>query len=189
MSESSPTNQPGVIYITSLPPSMEVPKLRSLLCKFGEIKRVFMKKETSTQKRQVCWVEFVDKKIAKQVAENCNGMTMESTLQGITARKKLRAVEGDIWCMRYLPKFTWNDLEEHLRGKKRSRANLLGNEIQKAEEEVDYLLKNIDLERKRKRRLANKPSAEEDDKGDWTFRQKSLKGQNANISEVVLSQL
>ena len=172
---------PGVVYISSLPPSMVVQKLRSLLCKFGVIKRVFMRKEDA---RQVCWVEFADKRVAKEVALNCNGMTMESTLQGVTARKKLRCVSGDIWCIRYLSKFTWNNLEEHLRGKKQARSGLVAIEARKVEQETDFLLKNIDMERKRRKR----GHGETETVNDWTHTQKTVKGGVA-VSSSIISQL
>eukprot|EP00045_Choanoeca_perplexa_P002533 m.24912 g.24912 ORF g.24912 m.24912 type:complete len:104 (-) comp11565_c0_seq9:1389-1700(-) len=76
----------GLIYMSKVPPYMKPAKLRHLLSQFGEIDRVYLKPEDpKVRKHRVRmggnkkinyaegWIEFLDKKIAKRVAESLNG--------------------------------------------------------------------------------------------------------------------
>lgn len=52
------------------------------------------------------WVEFEDKKVAKQVAAMLNGNPMGG--------KRRSAYHYDLWCLKYLPKFKWDHLSEEI---------------------------------------------------------------------------
>lgn len=53
------------------------------------------------------WVEFADKKEAKLCAVALNG-------QKIGGKKRHNLFYDDIWTIRYLPKFKWQNLTEKL---------------------------------------------------------------------------
>lgn len=52
----------------------------------------------------VGWVEFLDKKLARRVAEALNGT--------IFGGKKSSYYHDDIWCIKYLPRFKWHHLTD-----------------------------------------------------------------------------
>lgn len=127
------TNQSGVVYLPTIPPYMDVrssflfntvtlsqaAKLRHLLQPYARIGRIYLTEEDASKyanrvKSGGCkkisytegWVEFLDKHEAKSVAQTLNA-------KPIGGKKRHNFYRDDIWCMKYLSKFTWNDLMEH----------------------------------------------------------------------------
>lgn len=109
----------GVIYLSKIPPYMKPEKLKSMFSKYGEVNRIYLVPEDKTvYKRRVKkggnknmkyiegWVEFVDKKIAKDVAEILNNQ--------IVGGKKRNYYHDDIWNIKYLKGFKWTHLTEKL---------------------------------------------------------------------------
>ncbi|WOG82168.1 hypothetical protein DCAR_0101330 [Daucus carota subsp. sativus] len=79
----------GVCYLSHIPPKMDHVKLRQLLFQYGEIQRIYVTPENPDarlngekaggfrgQKFSEGWVEFTDKRVAKDVAETLNGEQM-----------------------------------------------------------------------------------------------------------------
>lgn len=79
----------GVVYITRVPPFMKPEKLRHLLSPFDTILRIYLAPEdTSVRAKRLKlggnkkmnytegWIEFTDKRKAKQCAELLNGQTI-----------------------------------------------------------------------------------------------------------------
>ena len=75
----------GVIYLSQIPPYMKPEKIRHLLGQHGDIDRIYLAPEDSTLRAKRVkaggntrkmytegWVEFLDKRIAKRVAESLN---------------------------------------------------------------------------------------------------------------------
>lgn len=84
-------------------------------------KRAYLRKKyTSTKKAHFTegWVEFKDKKVARQVAEMLNA-------QAIGGKKGTRW-HDDVWTMKYLPRFKWNMLTEQI-GESESHTIILGH--------------------------------------------------------------
>ncbi len=52
------------------------------------------------------WIEFEDKRVAKQVAQMLNGQPMGG--------KRRSAYHYDLWCLKYLSKFKWDHLTEEI---------------------------------------------------------------------------
>jgi ESF2/ABP1 family protein len=125
----------GIVYISRIPPAMRPAKVRHLLSGYGEIGRIYLqqegppfsfiiwllsntpidpkrahlrKKHTSTNKTHYTegWVEFLDKQVGRAVAEMLNG-------QSIGGKKGTRW-RDDVWTMKYLPRFKWNQLTEQV---------------------------------------------------------------------------
>lgn len=122
---SSPVaHKPGVIYISRIPPFMKPPTLRRLLSPHGTILRIFLTPEAHSiylkrrslggnKKRSFIdgWVEFSRRKDARICAEALNATTIGG-----------RGWYGDdIWNIRYLKKFTWEDLMGGVRREERER--------------------------------------------------------------------
>jgi len=94
-------------------------KVKHLLSQFGAINRIFLSPESpksyalrkrfgGNKKRnfEEGWVEFLDKKIAKLVAETLNANPIGG--------KKGSYYYDDVWNIKYLPKFKWHHLTEQI---------------------------------------------------------------------------
>jgi ESF2/ABP1 family protein len=138
----------GVLYFSRIPPFMKHTKLRSLLSQYGEIGRIFLNPEDArvTARRKKYkknkrvnytegWVEFTDKKIARQIAEKLNNTPIGG--------KKRSHYYDDIWNMKYLPKFKWNDLSEQLAYELKVREQKLKAEMAQAKRETTLFMKNV----------------------------------------------
>uniref|UniRef100_A0A182SY39 Activator of basal transcription 1 n=1 Tax=Anopheles maculatus TaxID=74869 RepID=A0A182SY39_9DIPT len=134
----------GVIYICSIPKHMNVTILRSLLEPFGEIGRMYLqpsqkdgkvRMKTAQGKRAMLqytegWVEFLDKRVAKQVVPLLN-------MHPITNKKK--SVFRDIlWSMKYLSGFKWVHLNERLTYERAVAKEKMREQIQQIRKEVSY---------------------------------------------------
>lgn len=124
LANSPVAHKPGVIYISRIPPFMKPPTLRRLLSPHGTILRIFLTPEAHSiylkrrslggnKKRSFIdgWVEFSRRKDARICAEALNATTIGG-----------RGWYGDdIWNIRYLKKFTWEDLMGGVRREERER--------------------------------------------------------------------
>ncbi|BDA42668.1 Pre-rRNA-processing protein esf2 [Coccomyxa sp. Obi] len=154
----------GIVYISRIPPHMKPQKLRHMLSQHGEVGRVYLAPEDAAARKRrkkmgkntgknfsEGWVEFEDKKVAKQVAAMLNGNPMGG--------KRRSAYHYDLWCLKYLPKFKWDHLSEEIAYQKAVREQRLAAEISAAKRERDFYLSRVDKakavaaqqERKRKR--------------------------------------
>ncbi|OMO69230.1 pre-rRNA-processing protein ESF2 [Corchorus olitorius] len=85
------------------------------------------------------WVEFARKGIAKRVANMLNG-------EQIGGRKR-SSFYYDLWNIKYLSKFKWDDLTEELAYKSAIREQKLALEISAARRERDFYLAKVDQSR------------------------------------------
>ncbi|KAG6911062.1 hypothetical protein DXG01_004577 [Tephrocybe rancida] len=151
----------GVIYISRIPPGMRPTKVRHLMSMHGEIGRVYLqqedakraylrKKYTSTKKAHFTegWVEFKDKKVARNVAEMMNA-------QPIGGKKGSRW-RDDVWTMKYLPRFKWNMLTEQVAHEAAIHAAKLRVELSQSRTEQQDYLKNVELARVLEKRAEKK---------------------------------
>ncbi|KAI8102891.1 hypothetical protein M9434_005683 [Picochlorum sp. BPE23] len=139
----------GIIYLSRLPPNMKPQKIRHLLEQYGEIGRVYLAAEDpsvrkkrkkmgghSGKKFTEGWVEFEDKKDAKLVAKLLNGEPMGG--------KKRSAHYYDLWCIKYLPKFSWDHLTEELNYQRAVKDQKMAAEVAAAKRERDFYLSRVD---------------------------------------------
>lgn len=82
------------------------------------------------------WVEFLDKQEAKQIALALNS-------KPVGGKKRHNFYHDDIWCMRYLSKFTWNDLIEHRVYQKQMNRKKLQTIMSKQKKEDEYFLESV----------------------------------------------
>lgn len=156
----------GIIYLSRIPPHLKPQKLRHMLSQHGEISRLYLAPEdASARKRRKKigknsgknftegWVEFEDKRVAKQVAQMLNGQPMGG--------KRRSAYHYDLWCLKYLSKFKWDHLTEEIAYQKAVREQRLATEISAAKRERDFYMSRVakakatsaQKERKLKRQL------------------------------------
>ncbi|KAF2152512.1 hypothetical protein K461DRAFT_278743 [Myriangium duriaei CBS 260.36] len=139
----------GVIYISRIPPFMKPQTLRTYLSPYGEIGKLFLTPEDAAtyQRRKRSggnkkhsyvdgWVEFLSKKDAKTVAETLNG--------NIMGGKKGNYYHDDIWNLKYLKGFKWDDLTEQIARENKEREARLRAEITKAKRENEGFVRDIE---------------------------------------------
>ncbi|KAH1128722.1 hypothetical protein J1N35_000100 [Gossypium stocksii] len=155
LKEGGDADNRGVCYLSRVPPHMDHVKLRQLLSQYGEILRIYLTpsghqpqvkgkrpRPSKVQEQEFSegWVEFARKGIAKRVANMLNG-------EQIGGRKR-SSFYYDIWNIKYLSKFKWDDLTEEIAYKSAIREQKLALEISAAKRERDFYLSKVDQSRK-----------------------------------------
>ncbi|KAK4417829.1 Pre-rRNA-processing protein ESF2 [Sesamum alatum] len=149
LKEAEKADRRGVCYLSRVPPHMDPLKLRQLLAQYGEIQRLYLTPEDPAaqirrkksggfrgQEFSEGWVEFTDKKVAKRVARMLNG-------EQIGGRKR-SSFYYDLWNIKYLSKFKWDDLTEEIAYKNAIREQKLALELSAAKRERDFYLSKVD---------------------------------------------
>ncbi|RYR57832.1 hypothetical protein Ahy_A05g023515 isoform D [Arachis hypogaea] len=152
LKEAEKADKRGVCYLSRIPPHMDHVKLRHILSQFGDIQRIFLAPEDSSapvstkrsrgardQAYSEGWVEFKNKRLAKRVANMLNGEQIGG--------KKRSSFYYDLWNIKYLSKFKWDDLTEELALKKAIREQKIALELSAAKRERDLYLSKVDKSR------------------------------------------
>ena len=92
------------------------------------------------------WVEFTDKRVARMTALSLNNTKMSRILN--LGQKKGSFYAEDLWCIKYLPKFKWENLTEKLAYDARMRKERLNAEVKKENKKRDYYLQKVDQSKK-----------------------------------------
>ena len=153
----------GVVYLSRVPPFMKPSTLRKLLEPYGSILRIFLTPEPQpaylkrrraggNSKRAFVdgWIEFASKRRAKACVESLNGNTIGG--------KKAGYYHDDLWNLKYLKGFKWDDLMEQVQGERRAREGRMRAEIQRETRERKAFLGNLE-HAKRDRGMKAKGSA------------------------------
>jgi len=155
----------GVLYLSRVPPFMKPHTLRHLLEGYGEIGRIFLTPEDAEKYRQRKraggnkkksftdgWVEFLNKKNAKLVAETLNAQTIGG--------KKGGWYRDDLWNIKYLKGFKWHHLTEQIANENAERAARMRAEISRQTRENKEFVNNVErakmlntMEAKRKKKI------------------------------------
>ncbi|KAJ9704636.1 hypothetical protein PVL29_002945 [Vitis rotundifolia] len=122
LKEASKADKRGVCYLSRIPPHMDHVKLLHRKRAGGFRGQVFSEG----------WVEFTKKTVAKRVANMLNG-------EQIGGRKR-SSFYYDLWNIKYLSKFKWDDLTEEIEQK-------LALELSAAKRERDFYLSKVDKSR------------------------------------------
>ncbi|KAI9029274.1 hypothetical protein DFJ74DRAFT_657654 [Hyaloraphidium curvatum] len=138
----------GVVYLSRIPPFMKPQKLRHLLQRHGAIGRLYVQPEPAHVARRRAasggnrkanftegWVEFLDKKDAKQCAEVLNNAPVGG--------KKRNFHHDDIWNIKYLPGFKWSHLAERIAYERAAREQKVRIETQQARRENRAYLRSV----------------------------------------------
>ncbi|XP_074568388.1 pre-rRNA-processing protein esf2 [Curcuma longa] len=139
----------GICYLSRVPPRMDPSHVRQILSQYGEIQRIYLAPEDDAVKVQrkqsggfrgkgfsEGWVEFTKKSVAKEVVRMLNGEQIGG--------KRRSAFFYDIWNIKYLSKFKWDDLIGELAIKKHEREEKLKLAISAAKRERDYYLSKLE---------------------------------------------
>lgn len=149
----------GLIYVSRIPPGMGPSKLKHLLSKWGSIGRVYLardeKAEESRKKTnkkgkirkksqdkhqsflfKEGWVEFMDKKVARRVAEMLNTRPIGG--------KPSDRYYSDLWSLTYLPKFKWTNLSDQMAVERRIREQLVRNSLEESKKSQDWYLTMVE---------------------------------------------
>ncbi|XP_059627722.1 pre-rRNA-processing protein ESF2 [Cornus florida] len=150
LEESAKADKRGVCYLSRIPPHMDPLKLRQILSQYGEIQRIYLTPEDPAaqvhrkraggfrgQQFSEGWVEFTKKNVAKRVAKMLNG-------EQIGGRKR-SSFYYDLWNIKYLSKFKWDDLTGEIAYKNAVREQKLALEISAAKRERDFYLSKVDM--------------------------------------------
>jgi ESF2/ABP1 family protein len=145
----------GVIYIARIPPKMTPTKIKRLLSEFGgEVTRVYLVEEDAAKRKRrkkelggsggkryvEGWVEFEKKKVAKHVAMSLNTTPISN--------HKRDPHFGDLWALKYLPKFSWSHLTEKVAYERRVREQKLRIEMMQARRENASYIEMVETGKK-----------------------------------------
>ncbi|KAL5197108.1 hypothetical protein ABZP36_000620 [Zizania latifolia] len=138
----------GVCYLSRVPPNMNPSHVRQMLSKYGEVQRIYLvpegqghRKHTNVRAKAYSegWIEFSKKSVAKRVANLLNGEQIGG--------KKRSPFFYDIWNIKYLKKFKWDDLVGEIAEKTHIREQKLNLEISAAKKQRDHYLSNVEKSR------------------------------------------
>ena len=130
----------GVLYMSRVPTGMKIIDIRKLLDDYG-IQRCyfvpFKKKLQNVDGKRVQaykegWIEFEDKIYAKLAEYQLNG-------KPIGGNKKC-VYRDELWNLKYLHKFKWNDLVESMTMEKKIQEKELNVEIQQSFRENNFVI-------------------------------------------------
>lgn len=193
---SKPGSKSGVVYLSRLPPYLKPQTLRQMFSIHGPISNLFLTPESpaayhnrvrvhnGNKKRQFIegWIEFENKRHAKACVDAVNGRTTAEGLGvgGMGRRKggKGRWYKDDVWSVKYLRGFTWEDLMQSSRIEEREREERIRFGIRKERKEHEAFLAGIqgakvEKTRRRKKRMREGEIArsEEDGGNEKSFQQ------------------
>ncbi|XP_034027705.1 activator of basal transcription 1 [Thalassophryne amazonica] len=195
---------PGILYLGHIPPRLRPKHVRNLLSPYGEIGRIFLQPENRMsvkRKKKLSlrrcnytegWVEFRDKRVAKQVALSLNNTPM--------ATRKRQSFSSDLWSIKYLHRFQWTQLNERLAYEQAVLQQRLRTEVSQAKRETNFYLnsvgKSAHMDRMSKKRQREGQEVEEKT---WDFTQrcteeeiqmkKKLKEQKGAVSRKRLDKI
>ncbi|CEP12347.1 hypothetical protein [Parasitella parasitica] len=179
-------NRTGVCYLSRIPPFMRPKKVRSLLAKHADIGRIFLvpedpkitaRRKKYTKSKSTCfvegWVEFKDKKRARALAEYLNTRQMGG--------KRTSPYYDELWSIKYLPRFKWHNLAEHMAHERQARKQRLRAEIAQSTRENKNYIQNVERakmlqnmeQKKRKRQPEAEKQQQQPQKIQRTFAQRS----------------
>ena len=185
----------GVIYLSSIPPYMKPAKMRQILSRFGEVDRLFLKRESDDKhKRRLKsggnkktmyeegWGEFVRKRDAKLCADTLNG--------NIIGGKKGTFYHDDILNVKYLPGFKWADLTEQIARENDIRQAKLEIEISQANKLNADFIKNVEQSKmitnmQNSRKRNNKEADETTETNRRNFKQHKVATNRADAPEAI----
>ena len=170
----------GVLYMSRVPIGMKIIDIRRLLEDYG-IQRCYfipLKKKLKNvdgkrvQAYKEGWIEFEDKLYAKLAEYELNG-------KPIGGNKKC-IYRDELWNLKYLHKFKWNDLVESMTLEKKIQEKKLKMEIKQGDRENNFIVKNYE---KSKKYLNKKREKEKNDGDDEDNINKDINANNKNFKE------
>ena len=143
----------GVVYLSRIPHLMSPAEARQYFDNFGfKVGRMFFKPESKAlanerrahggnmlkKKYLEGWIEFEKKSHAKKVALAFNTQQVGGT----------GSCRNEMWCIRYLSGFKWDDLKEEEVYKRALHDRKVRKEVETAKEETQKYLDKVDKAKK-----------------------------------------
>ncbi|CAL1539983.1 unnamed protein product [Lymnaea stagnalis] len=134
--------KPGIIYLSTVPEFMSVQKLRNVFGEFGEVNRTFfqpVEKSYSYKKGLLFsegWVEFSNRSVAKYVA-----LALNNTQVG---GKKRNPWYNCIWNIKYLPRFTWTDVNADRELKRATYESRIRADISQVKKQTNFYMNSFE---------------------------------------------
>ncbi|KAL6946304.1 hypothetical protein ACO0RG_000450 [Hanseniaspora osmophila] len=190
-SQKKSKHKTGVVYMSKIPPYMKPAKVRQVLSRFGEVDRLFLKREDETKhKRRVHsggnkkimfeegWAEFIRKKDAKLCATTLNG--------NIVGGNKRSFYYDDVLNIKYLSGFKWSDLTEQIAKENDIRQSKLELEISQANKLNAEFIRNVEKSKMinniKKQKNSNKRSNNEE-RNNNAIKQRKIVSNRLNAPE------
>lgn len=139
----------GILYIARVPPGMTPKFVKGYFGEYG-IERVYFapedeerrkrrKKSGGSGKRRYTegWLEFEDKRCAKKVAACFSG-------QPVGGKKRHNPFHDDLWALKYLSGFKWENLTERFLYERKMREHRLKAELAQSKKEVDFIVDKME---------------------------------------------
>ncbi|CDO93390.1 unnamed protein product [Kluyveromyces dobzhanskii CBS 2104] len=192
-SDKKSKHKTGVVYLSRIPPYMKPAKLRQILTRFGEVDRLFLKREEEHKHQQRVkgggnkktmfeegWAEFIRKKDAKLCAATLNG--------NIVGGKKGGFYHDDVMNIKYLPGFKWADLTEQIARENDIRQAKLQLEISQANKLNAEFIQNVERSKmvnkiKQSKKRDNDGLGQVDEEVRRTFKQRKVASTRAAAPE------
>ena len=102
----------GVVYLSKVPFAMKPTRIRQIFSQYGKVDRVYLtpcvRKKVAKKKTRYLdgWVEFLDKRVAKRMAEALNTTPVGGSRRSV--------YYDDLWNIKYLSGFKWTHLTEKM---------------------------------------------------------------------------
>lgn len=192
-SDKKTKHKTGVVYLSRVPPYMKPAKLRQILTRFGEVDRLFLKREEEHKHQQRVksggnkktmfeegWAEFIRKKDAKLCASTLNG--------NIIGGKKGNFYHDDVMNVKYLPGFKWADLTEQIARENDIRQAKLQLEISQANKLNAEFIHNVEKSKmvnkmKQSKKRNQQESQQVDEEVRRTFKQRKVASTRASAPD------
>lgn len=148
--------KPGIVYLSTIPPNMNVSSIREYFNRFGKIGRMYLqaaensgqegkkKKNKKSLHFTEGWIEFKSKRKAKQVHLFLNNQPVGG--------KKLNPNYDMLWNIKYLPRFKWAYLKQRLEYEREVHRQRMNIEISQVRRETDHFIKASEISKKKKKR-------------------------------------
>ena len=178
----------GVLYMSRVPIGMKIIDIRKLLDDYGIERCYFVpykKKLQNVDGKRVQaykegWIEFEDKLYAKLAEYQLNG-------KPIGGNKKC-IYRDELWNLKYLHKFKWNDLVESMTLEKKIQEKKLKMEIKQSDRVNNFIVKNYEKSKKylnKKRELEkNDDDNKDSNNDDNNIKENKNKNKDINKKEI-----
>merc|ERR1719342_127389 len=145
--------KPGIIYLSSIPSSMNVSQIRKYFSDYGQVDRVFLqsaskdKMKGKSKKKGLKftegWIEFKSKRKAKLVFATLNSKPVGG--------KKSNPDYDVLWNIKYLPRFKWAYLKQRLEYEREVHRQRMNIEVGQVRREADHFVKASEWSHKLKK--------------------------------------
>ena len=139
----------GILYISRIPPGMTPKFVKEYFADYG-IQRVYFvpENEDARKKRKnnggsgkrrytEGWMEFEDKRMAKKVTAFFSG-------RQVGGKKRHNELRDDLWVLKYLSGFKWENLTERFLYERKMREHRLKAELAQSKKEIDFVVDKME---------------------------------------------